>query len=136
MRDDSEAFTPAEEPRPRWHYFFFLLTGCNLLAIGLCLLLGAWHAALPGHGKTLMAAYMVGSRGTPKDAVLIGTTVTFSHTAGVLVLGALFGSWYLAPLITATPSHADSWLAWGLMLLCSSALVAGAAFSVVDEDCG
>jgi nickel/cobalt transporter (NicO) family protein len=64
----------------------------GLLAIGLCLLLGASHAALPGHGKTLMAAYMVGSRGTPKDAVLIGTTVTLSHTTGVLVLGALFSA--------------------------------------------
>jgi nickel/cobalt exporter len=64
----------------------------GLLAVGLCLLLGASHAALPGHGKTLMAAYMVGSRGTPKDAVLIGTTVTLSHTTGVLVLGALFSA--------------------------------------------
>jgi nickel/cobalt transporter (NicO) family protein len=64
----------------------------GLLAVGLCLLLGASHAALPGHGKTLMAAYMVGSRGTPKDAVLIGTTVTLSHTAGVLILGALFSA--------------------------------------------
>jgi nickel/cobalt exporter len=64
----------------------------GVLAVLLCLLLGASHAALPGHGKTLMAAYMVGSRGTPRDAVWIGTTVTLAHTAGVLVLGALFSA--------------------------------------------
>jgi ABC-type nickel/cobalt efflux system permease component RcnA len=64
----------------------------GLLAIGLCLLLGVSHAALPGHGKTLMAAYMVGARGTPKDALIIGATVTLSHTAGVLALGALFSA--------------------------------------------
>ncbi|MBA2445225.1 MAG: nickel transporter, partial [Nocardioidaceae bacterium] len=50
------------------------------------------HAALPGHGKTIMAAYMVGTRGTPRDAVLIGVTVTFAHTVGVLILGALFSA--------------------------------------------
>ncbi len=62
----------------------------GLLALLLSLVLGAAHAALPGHGKTIMAAYMVGTRGTPKDAVLIGATVTLAHTAGVLVLGLLF----------------------------------------------
>lgn len=62
----------------------------GLLALLLSLVLGAAHAALPGHGKTIMAAYMVGTRGTPKDAFVIGVTVTFAHTAGVLVLGLLF----------------------------------------------
>jgi ABC-type nickel/cobalt efflux system permease component RcnA len=66
------------------------------LAIVLSLLLGAGHAALPGHGKTVMAAYLVGRRGTFRDAMLVGTTVTFSHTVGVLVLGmaiALSAAW-------------------------------------------
>lgn len=62
----------------------------GLLALLLSLVLGAAHAALPGHGKTIMAAYMVGTRGTPKDAVLVGLTVTLTHTAGVLILGLLF----------------------------------------------
>lgn len=62
----------------------------GLLALLLALVLGAAHAALPGHGKTIMAAYMVGTRGTPKDAVLVGVTVTLAHTAGVLILGLLF----------------------------------------------
>jgi nickel/cobalt transporter (NicO) family protein len=50
-------------------------------------LLGATHAALPGHGKTVMAAYIAGKRGNVRDAVLVGTTVTVTHTAGVLALG-------------------------------------------------
>jgi len=50
-------------------------------------LLGAAHAALPGHGKTLMALYMAGRQGRQRDAVIVGTTVTVTHTAGVLILG-------------------------------------------------
>ncbi|MDQ3480935.1 MAG: High-affinity nickel-transporter, partial [Actinomycetota bacterium] len=48
-----------------------LTFGVGSLAVLLALVLGASHAALPGHGKTIMAAYMVGTRGTPRDAVLI-----------------------------------------------------------------
>ncbi|MGH3932797.1 MAG: nickel/cobalt transporter [Pseudonocardiaceae bacterium] len=59
----------------------------GVLAVLLALVLGASHAALPGHGKTLMAAYLVGRRGTVRDALLIGATVTLTHTAGVLLLG-------------------------------------------------
>jgi len=51
--------------------------------------LGALHALSPGHGKTVMAAYLVGSRGTARQALGLGTTVTVSHTLGVLALGAL-----------------------------------------------
>jgi ABC-type nickel/cobalt efflux system permease component RcnA len=60
-----------------------------LLTIGLALLLGAGHAALPGHGKTVLAAYLAGRRGRPRDAVLVAGTVTFTHTGGVLVLGLI-----------------------------------------------
>ena len=67
-----------------------LTWGVGVAAVLLSLLLGASHAALPGHGKTLMAAYMVGTRGSPRDAVLIGATVTLAHTSGVLLLGLLF----------------------------------------------
>ncbi|MEV6048523.1 nickel/cobalt transporter [Streptomyces xanthochromogenes] len=59
----------------------------GLLAVLLALVLGASHAVLPGHGKTIMAAYLAGRRGTKRDAVTVGATVTFTHTAGVLVLG-------------------------------------------------
>jgi nickel/cobalt exporter len=51
--------------------------------------LGAMHALEPGHGKTIVAAYLVGSKGTPYHAFLLGLIVTASHTAGVFALGAV-----------------------------------------------
>jgi nickel/cobalt exporter len=48
--------------------------------------LGASHAVLPGHGKTVAAAYGVGARGRPRDAVILGVLVTLSHTSGVVLL--------------------------------------------------
>ena len=59
----------------------------GVLAVVLAAVLGASHATLPGHGKTVMAAYLAGRRGTRQDALLVGVTVTATHTAGVLVLG-------------------------------------------------
>jgi nickel/cobalt transporter (NicO) family protein len=59
----------------------------GILALGLAVLLGCGHALLPGHGKTVMAAYLAGRRGRPRDAVLVGATVTATHTVGVLLLG-------------------------------------------------
>ena len=52
-------------------------------------LLGAGHALTPGHGKTLMGAYLVGSRGTAIHAIALGLAVTVSHTLGIVVLAAL-----------------------------------------------
>ena len=71
----------------------------------LALLLGASHAALPGHGKTVMAAYLAGRRGTRRDAVLVGVTVTLTHTAGVLILGLL-----VAVLSSFAPEAVLRWL--------------------------
>jgi nickel/cobalt exporter len=48
---------------------------------------GAAHALTPGHGKALVAAYLVGTRGTPRHALMLGGTVTIAHTAGVFALG-------------------------------------------------
>ncbi|KJS58116.1 hypothetical protein VM95_35365 [Streptomyces rubellomurinus] len=59
----------------------------GLLAVLLSIVLGAGHALLPGHGKTIMAAYLAGRRGSTRDALTVGATVTVTHTAGVLVLG-------------------------------------------------
>lgn len=61
--------------------------------------LGAFHALEPGHGKTVVAAYLVGSRGTAWHAVLLGLIVTASHTAGVYLLGGvtLYASRYVVP---------------------------------------
>jgi ABC-type nickel/cobalt efflux system permease component RcnA len=64
-----------------------LTLAVGLAALALALLLGASHAALPGHGKTVMAAYIAGRRGTPRGALVVGLTVTLTHTVGVLGLG-------------------------------------------------
>lgn len=60
-----------------------------LLALALAAVLGGLHALTPGHGKTLVAAYLIGSRGTVRDAVVLGGTVALTHTASVLLFGAL-----------------------------------------------
>lgn len=51
--------------------------------------LGALHALEPGHGKTVVGAYLVGSKGTTWDAILLGLVVTLTHTGIVIVLGIL-----------------------------------------------
>jgi ABC-type nickel/cobalt efflux system permease component RcnA len=73
---------------------WFLITAA-FVAFGL----GALHALEPGHGKTIVAAYLVGSRGTARHALLLGIIVTASHTAGVFALGAitLYASRYIVP---------------------------------------
>jgi ABC-type nickel/cobalt efflux system permease component RcnA len=65
---------------------------------------GAVHALSPGHGKTLVAAYLVGSRGTPRHAVFLGLTVTLTHTVSVFALGlvTLYLSRFVLPE-TITP---------------------------------
>ncbi|HYJ47912.1 MAG TPA: sulfite exporter TauE/SafE family protein, partial [Pyrinomonadaceae bacterium] len=61
--------------------------------------LGALHALSPGHGKTVVGAYLVGSRGTARHAAFLGLTVTITHTLGVFALGlvTLFASAYVVP---------------------------------------
>jgi nickel/cobalt exporter len=73
---------------------WFLLTAA-FIAVGL----GGLHALEPGHGKTIVAAYLVGSKGTARHALLLGLIVTISHTAGVFALGAitLYASRYILP---------------------------------------
>jgi nickel/cobalt exporter len=58
-----------------------------LTALGLALVFGMVHALTPGHGKTMVAAYLVGTRGRARHALLLGGTVTITHTAGVFALG-------------------------------------------------
>ncbi len=60
-----------------------------LVSLLTAVVLGAGHALSPGHGKTLMAAYLVGSRGTAVHALGLGLSVTLSHTLGILGLAAL-----------------------------------------------
>jgi ABC-type nickel/cobalt efflux system permease component RcnA len=59
------------------------------LALALALFWGAAHALGPGHGKSIVAAYLIGQRGTVRHAVYLGGIVTVTHTAGVFALGAV-----------------------------------------------
>ena len=64
-----------------------LTPGVMIAGLALAMLLGALHARSPGHGKTVMAAYLVGERGTVKHAVLLGIVVTVTHTWSIIALG-------------------------------------------------
>jgi ABC-type nickel/cobalt efflux system permease component RcnA len=98
------------------------LTGSTiLLALGVAFIWGAAHALTPGHGKTIVAAYLVGSRGTVGHAIFLGLVTTFTHTAGVFILGflTLFASRFILP------EQLYPWL--GVM---SGALVVGIGLSL------
>jgi nickel/cobalt exporter len=86
-------FTELISTRRTLSFWFLFLAA--LIAVGL----GALHALEPGHGKTIVAAYLVGSRGTAGHAVLLGIVVTAAHTTGVFLLGAvtLYASRYVVP---------------------------------------
>jgi ABC-type nickel/cobalt efflux system permease component RcnA len=75
--------------------------GWGLLATGLAVafVLGALHALSPGHGKAIVAAYLVGTRGTARHALFLGGMVTFTHTISVFALGfvTLFLSHRVSP---------------------------------------
>jgi nickel/cobalt transporter (NicO) family protein len=64
-----------------------LSIGVLLLSLLIAAFWGAAHALTPGHGKAMVAAYLVGTRGTPRHAFMLGGTVTIAHTAGVFALG-------------------------------------------------
>jgi nickel/cobalt transporter (NicO) family protein len=70
-----------------------------LIGIAVAFAFGALHAKSPGHGKTMVAAYLVGSRGTMKQAAFLGGMVTLTHTISVFILGlvTLTFAKYLAP---------------------------------------
>ena len=86
--------------------------------------LGALHAATPGHGKTVAAAYLVGARGRIVDAVTLGVVVTLAHTGGIVAFGILgtLGSsamlphqaeGYLAVATGALIVVLGGWMFWG-----------------------
>ena len=76
-----------------------LSLGLIVGALALALFLGAAHGLEPGHGKTIVAAYLVGARGTVGNALFLGGVVTLTHTFSVILLGlvALFASQYVLP---------------------------------------
>lgn len=93
----------------------------GLLAVLLAMLLGAGHAALPGHGKTILAAYLAGKRGRRRDALAVAGTVTATHTGGVLALGLL--------LSAGTALAGDRVLGW--LGLVSGTIVVGVGASML-----
>lgn len=70
-----------------------------VLIIIMAVFFGGLHALAPGHGKTIVAAYLVGTRGRIMDAVTLGLITTFTHTFSVILLGliTLFASQYIMP---------------------------------------
>jgi ABC-type nickel/cobalt efflux system permease component RcnA len=97
-----------------------------LVSLALAAFWGAAHALSPGHGKTIVSAYLVGSRGTPWHAALLGLITTSTHTAGVFALGGvtlLLSQWIV-------PDTLYPWLdlAAGLMVVSvGAAVLAGRA---------
>ena len=101
---------PAQAPKRAGGSFTALIDRHDLTPVTLAgmlavaFLFGATHALAPGHGKTVMAAYLVGTRGRPVDAVLLGVIVSVMHTGSVLLLGfALFRVGRTTPLDRVYP---------------------------------
>ena len=64
-----------------------LSLGVVLVALLVAMFWGAAHALTPGHGKAIVTAYLIGTRGRPRDALMLGGIVTVTHTIGVFALG-------------------------------------------------
>jgi len=115
----------AADPATRW--YTSLIGGRRfgvtfaVVAVLLSIVLGGAHGLAPGHGKTVMAAYLIGQRGRLRDAVTMALSVTATHTAGVVALGVA---------ITASTAYAPErlypWLslASGLLILAVAANLA------------
>jgi ABC-type nickel/cobalt efflux system permease component RcnA len=93
-----------------------------LASLAAAMFWGAAHALSPGHGKTIVTAYLVGQRGTPKHAALLGLIVTATHTVGVFALGLVT----LGLSQFVVPEHLYPWLN-----LVSGLLVVGIGASVL-----
>ena len=100
-----------------------------LLAAGL----GALHALSPGHGKTVVGAYLVGARGTARHAVFLGLVVTATHTIGVYLLGLLM----LTPRASVMPERLYPWIsvASGLVVLAVGASLAASRLDAAFAGC-
>jgi ABC-type nickel/cobalt efflux system permease component RcnA len=70
-------------------YYQEISPGVLILVLAIAFVLGAIHALGPGHGKSLMASYLVGSRGRIRDVFTLGITITISHIFSVVIIGFL-----------------------------------------------
>jgi nickel/cobalt transporter (NicO) family protein len=115
---------PAPEPRGGFESLISrdLGAGAILVALLLAAFWGAAHALTPGHGKAIVAGYLVGTRGRPRDAVALGLIVTVTHTVGVFALGIVT----LALSAFVVPEQLYPWLT-----LSSGLLVVGVGTSVL-----
>jgi nickel/cobalt exporter len=93
-----------------------------LVSLAAALFWGAVHALSPGHGKAIITAYLVGQRGTPRHAALLGLIVTATHTVGVFALG-------LVTLLLSQFVVPDDLYPW--LNLASGLLVVGIGASVL-----
>jgi ABC-type nickel/cobalt efflux system permease component RcnA len=105
--------------------FTELTPSVAFLAIVSAIGLGAWHALTPGHGKTLMAAYLVGTRGTAIHAAGLGLSVTLSHTIGILLLAML--------VVGAQSTLPPELVARGLPAVAALAIVAIGGWMLLTE---
>jgi ABC-type nickel/cobalt efflux system permease component RcnA len=98
-RDGRPAAAPAPDRLAALIAVPKLTIGVALSGLLIAVFLGGLHALSPGHGKTVVGAYLVGSRGTARHAGFLGLTVTITHTAGVFALGVatLLASQYVVP---------------------------------------
>ncbi len=99
-----------------------LSVGVILISLLIAAFWGAAHALTPGHGKALVAGYLVGTKGKPRHAVMLGVTVTVTHTIGVFALGLIT----LALSQFIVPETLYPWLT-----LASGLLVVGVGASVL-----
>ncbi|MBE7491765.1 MAG: sulfite exporter TauE/SafE family protein [Planctomycetes bacterium] len=87
-----------------------------LSVLGLMFLLGCYHAVQPGHGKTLVAGYLIGTQGKRTDALFLGVVVTAAHTSGVLAL--MGGAWIISEIWPGTFRDAHKtmaeWITFGV----------------------
>jgi ABC-type nickel/cobalt efflux system permease component RcnA len=119
------ATTRATAARPAGDGFAGLLAPGAGLSVVLLLAAFGWgavHALSPGHGKAMVAAYLVGARGTPRHAVALGVIVTATHTIGVFALGVVT----LTLSAFVVPERLYPWLS-----LASGLLVVGVGISVL-----
>ncbi|HET9084004.1 MAG TPA: hypothetical protein VFN41_06325 [Candidatus Limnocylindrales bacterium] len=96
-----------------------------LLSLAAAAALGAGHALTPGHGKTLMAAYLVGTRGSARHAIGLGAAVSVSHTIGILVLAAV--------VLAATDVVAPDVIVRGAPLVAAISIVVIGGWMLIGE---
>src|SRR5438046_2603429 len=96
--------------------------GLVLTSLLVAALLGALHALGPGHGKTIVGAYLIGTRGTARHALFLGLVVTATHTLGVYLLG--FATWGASAWVV--PERLFPWIS-----VLSGLLVIGIGASLV-----